>query len=134
MVQMPSTGGCKNSFLPQKTPKSVFDKYSINAGKSNPSFSVFCRTPTNAQNLLTVPSFAEIGTRVALWLTFATWCVIKGIFEITLLALPGGNREADLQGKKSLVFLRLHPANMAKPFYHQVRHGDDSDSNILNTL
>ena len=76
---MSSTGGCKNSFHPQKAPESALDKYSINAEKSNPQFSVFCRTPTNAQKWLSVPSFAEIGTRVALRLTFATWCVIKGI-------------------------------------------------------
>ena len=78
MVQMPSTGGCKNSLHPQKAPESAFDKYSINAGKSNPQVSLFCRTPTNAQKRLSVPSFAEIGTRVALRLTFATWCVIMG--------------------------------------------------------
>jgi hypothetical protein len=79
MVQMPSTGGCKKSFHPQKAPRSTFDKYSIKAGKSNQQFSVFCRTPTNAQKRLSVPSFAKIGTRVALRLTFAAWCVIEGI-------------------------------------------------------
>ena len=71
-------GGCKNSFHPQKAPESAFDKYSINAEKSNPQFSIFCQTPTNAQKRLSVPSFAGIGTRVALRLTFATWCVIMG--------------------------------------------------------
>ena len=78
MAQMPSTGGCKNSFYPQKAPRSAFDKYSINAEKSNQQFSLFCRTLPNAQKRLSVPSFAEIGTRVALRLTFATWCVIRG--------------------------------------------------------
>ena len=43
---------------PQKALKSALDKYSINAAKSNPAFSLFCRTPTNAQKLLTVPSFS----------------------------------------------------------------------------
>ena len=33
-----------------------------------------------------------------------------GFVGITLLALPGDSREADLQGKKSLVFLRQYPA------------------------
>ena len=79
IARKPSTGGCKNSFHPQNAPESAFDKYSINAGKSNQQFSLFCGTPTNAQKRLSVPSFAEIGTRVALRLTFATWCVIKGI-------------------------------------------------------
>ena len=32
-----------------------------------------------AQKRLSVPSFAEIGTRVALRLSCATWCVVKGI-------------------------------------------------------
>ena len=76
---MPSTGGCKNSLHPQKAPESTFDKYSINAGKSNQQIYLFCGTPTNAQKRLSVPSFTEIRTRVALRLTFATWCVIRGI-------------------------------------------------------
>ena len=79
---MPSTGGCKNSFQPQKARGSAFDKYSINAGKSNPQIYLFCRTPTNAQKRLSVPSFAEIGARVALRLLFATWCVIMGFVRI----------------------------------------------------
>ena len=79
MVQMPSTGGCKKSFHPQKAPRSAFDKYSIKAGKSNQQFSVFCRTPTNAQKRLSVPRFAKIGTRVALRLAFAAGGVIEGI-------------------------------------------------------
>ena len=74
---MPSTGGYKNSFHPQKARGSAFDKYSMNAEKSNPQIYLFCQTPTNAQKRLSVPSFAEIGTRIALRLTFATWCVIK---------------------------------------------------------
>ena len=32
-----------------------------------------------AQKRLAVPSFVEIGIGVALRLTFATWCIIKGI-------------------------------------------------------
>ena len=52
----------------------------------------------------------------------------------TLLALPGGNRGADLQGKKSLVSRHQRPANMATPFCHQVRRGGDSDSNTPNIL
>ena len=86
---MPFTGGCKNSFHPQKAPESAFDKYSINAGKSNQQFSVFCLTPINAQKRLSVPSFAEIGTRVALRLIFATWCVIKGVvWKLRCLLYP----------------------------------------------
>ena len=133
-MRMPFIGGCKNSFHPQKSAESAFDKYSINAGKSNQLFSLFCRSPTNAQKRLSVPSFAEIGTRVALRLIFATWCVIKGIVGITLLASLGDSREADHRGMKSLVFLRQHPADMATPFCHQVRHGGDSDSNTPNIL
>ncbi len=74
---MPSTGGGKNSFHPQKARGSAFDKYSIKAGKSNQQLYLFCGTPTNAQKRLSVPSFAEIGTRIALRLTFATRCVVK---------------------------------------------------------
>ena len=76
---MPSTGGCKNSFYPQKAPRSAFDKYSINAEKSNQQFSLFCRTLPNAQKRLSVPSFAKIGIGVALRLIFATCCVAKGV-------------------------------------------------------
>ena len=72
-------GGCKNSFLPQKQCSMAHFKYSLNAGKSNQQVSLFCRTPTNAQQRLSVPSFAEIGTRIAQRLIFATWCVIKEI-------------------------------------------------------
>ena len=90
--------------------------------------------PTSAQKRLSVPSFTKNVTRVALRLTFATWCVIKGIVGITQLVLPCGNREADHLGKKSLVFLRQHPADTATPFGHQVRHGGGNDSNTPNIL
>ena len=60
---MPSTGGCKNSFHPQKARGNAFDKYSMNAEKSNPQIYLFCQTPTNAQKRLSVPSFAKIGIR-----------------------------------------------------------------------
>ena len=52
--------------------------------------------------------------------------------KITLLALPGGSRGADHRGRQSLEFRRLHPADTATPFCHQVRRGGGSDSNILN--
>ena len=42
-----------------------------------------------AQKRLFVPSFAGIGTGVAMRLTFATWCVIKGIVgELRCLLYP----------------------------------------------
>ena len=90
--------------------------------------------PTNAQKRLSVPSFAEIGTRVALRLIFATWSVINGVVGIMQLALHGDNHGANRREMKSLVFLRQHPADMATPFCHQVRHEVGSDSNTLNIL
>ena len=83
IARMPYTGGRKNSFHPQKAPRNAFDKYSINAGKNNPSFSVFCRTPTNAQKRLAVPNFPGIATRVALRLIFATRFDVKIFCEFT---------------------------------------------------
>ena len=53
---------------------------------------------------------------------------------ITLLAELCDNREAERREMKSLVFHHLHPADMAIPFCHQVRHGDGSDSNTPNIL
>ena len=51
-----------------------------------------------------------------------------------MLALLCDIRGANHRGKKSLVFLRLHPADMTIPFCHQVRHEVGSDSNTPNIL
>lgn len=37
MVQMPSTGGCKKSFHPQKAPRSTFFNIALQPGKSIPT-------------------------------------------------------------------------------------------------
>ena len=74
--------------------------------------------PTNAQKRLSVPSFAGIGTRVcpAADLRHLVRCK-SNCRGITLLALPGDSRGADRRGMKSLEFRRLHPADMAKPYF-----------------
>ena len=57
-----------------------------------------------------MPSFARIGTGVALRLIFAHLERCKGDCRgITLLTLLGDSREADRRGMKSLVSRRLHP-------------------------
>ena len=41
----------------------------------------------------------------------------EGCMEITLLAELAGSREAIHRGMKSLEFLRLHPKDMAVPYF-----------------
>ena len=88
-----------------------------------------------AQKRLFVPSFSGIRTGVALRPTFATWCVVKGVVrKFTLLALLGGNREADLRGMKSLEFHHLRLADMARPFCHRAQRWGGSGSSIPSIL
>ena len=64
---MPSTGGCKNSFHPQKAPKCVFDKYSINAGKKQSAVISF---------LLNANKRPETALRTEFWQNRDTHCPV----------------------------------------------------------
>ena len=61
-----------------------------NFGNSIPKVSNWhFRIALKAQKRLFVPSFAGIGTGVALRLIFATWCVVKGIvWKLRCLLYP----------------------------------------------
>ena len=56
---------------------STFFNISLQTLKTNVAYRFLTNTK-NAQKRLFVPSFARIGTGVALRLIFATWCVVKG--------------------------------------------------------
>ena len=117
-------GKLKNAFhrrvqkfiYPQNgTPKYLFN-IALQPGKTIPT----CEFLSNAikrQKRLSVPSFPLIWVQVPLQRKYATFSVINFSKQLTLLALPGGNRGADRRGMKSLEFRRLYPDGMAIPYF-----------------
>ena len=69
--------------------------------------------PTNVQKQLSVPSFAEIGTRVALQLSCATCCVVKDfVRKLRCLPYPAITMEQTAE-ERNLLYLSVSGLRMS---------------------